>query len=280
MSGWNPPPNPGPPGPPDPNAPSGPQGHPAHPGAPGQPGPGAPGPYGVPGQPAAPGQFGPPGAPGQFGPPGPPSGRKRGKGLLIGLLAGGFAVLLVLGGGGFAFYLMSTSHELSAPSTAGGMSRDTSAERELDDTVDILRRVVMLTANPDGFEYSSAIYRDGDLAYLFVGGTGPYERGSLVSRLDQTLRAELSTDDLRVSTQTYGIEDAGGDGEAVCSRLTAQPESGAARYSHNSVCVWSTRTTFGLVMPVGTANGQDEPPQYKVQGLQQVMRDIRADVES
>lgn len=241
------------------------------------------GPPGLPGGPGPQGPFGPPGphggpAPGMPAPPPGPPRRKRGPGLLIGLLAGAFVLVLAIAGGAFAFFYLGTSHELSTPSVAGGMSRDTKAEDQLEDTIDILHRVVMNTARVDGVKYSSAVYRDGDKAYIFVGSTGPYKEDNIVTSLDRVLRSELSTGAARVTTQTYEIENSGGDGKAVCSRLTASATSVTA-YSHNSVCTWATRTTFGLVMPVKTSTSQKEAPEYKVQGLQRVMRAIRADVE-
>ncbi|TDC89683.1 hypothetical protein [Actinomadura sp. 7K507] len=96
--------------------------------------------------------------------------------------------------------------------------------------------------------------------------------------MDFHLRNAFSTDDVRVTTRIWEIEDSGGDGMGLCGRLTATQRS---TYSYNSICGWATRTTFALVIPNGGKTpGRTEPPEYKVSGLQRVMRDIRADVES
>lgn len=251
MSGWNPPPT-GPPGPPRPPGPPGPHG--PH---------GFPGPHGMPGP----------------GMPVPPGGgrRKRGPGLLIGLLAGAFVLVLVLSGGGVAFYLASTSHELSTPSRAGGMTLDRSYDKTADDLADTIRGVMRDSASPTNADWADGVYRDGDLAFLFIGFSGAHERDKLISRLDFRLRNALSTDDVRVTTRVWEIDDVGGDGMGFCGRVTASAKS---RYSHNSICGWSTRTTFALVIPAGGKTaGEKEPPEYKVSGLQRVMRALREDVE-
>ncbi|GGV40299.1 hypothetical protein GCM10010182_76110 [Actinomadura cremea] len=279
MSGWNPPPPPDPnPGPHDPHAPPGSSG--PH-GPPGPHGPhiphGAPGAYGPPAFPGGPGMPG-----GPMPPPVPPR-RERGKGLLIGLLAGGFALLLVLGVGGYAVYYTSTAHELTIPDRAGGMTLDESAEaaRLYTELIPDMRRVVLGATDATDYDWRQGLYRDGDLAFLVVGFTGGYDGDNLVSALSNAVGRELSTDDARVTSRIWEIDDPGGDGTGLCGRLTASAERATA-YAHTSICGWAGRTTFALVIPIVTEPEQqrDEPPEYEVTGLQRVMRDIRADVES
>ncbi|QFG21085.1 hypothetical protein F7P10_07950 [Actinomadura sp. WMMB 499] len=189
----------------------------------------------------------------------------------------------MLGVGGFAVYYVSTDHELSIPSRAGGMTLDSSAEaaRLYTQIVPELRRVVLETTNATDYDFYRGLYRDGDLAFLVVGITGDPDADNLVSELSFAVRNELSTDDASVSSRIWGIDDAGGDGEAVCGRLTVAAEKVTA-YSHSSICAWASRTTFALVVPIFTAPDQreNEPPEYEVAGLQRVMRDLRADIES
>ncbi|MGP4029779.1 hypothetical protein [Actinomadura sp. 3N407] len=209
-------------------------------------------------------------------PPGGPR-RKRGPGLLIGLLAGAFVLVLVLSGGGVAFYLASTSHELSTPSRAGGMTLDNSYDKGADDLADTMRRVMRSSTTPSNADWADGVYRDGDLAFLFIGFSGEYERDRLISQLHFHLRNALSTDDVRVTSRIWEIADSGGDGTGLCGRLTAAAKS---RYSYTSICGWSTRTTFALVIPAGgKVSRGNEPPEYKVAGLQRVMRALREDVE-
>src|SRR5690606_10133244 len=128
MSNWNPPP-PGPPGPAGPPGPPGPPGVPGPPPAP--PGPGAPVP--------------PPGLPGPR-----PGGqrRKRGPGCVIGVLAGAFALVLLLVLGAVGVYYVTTDHELSTPPMAGGMVLERGRDQQADRFADELRRVILSTTTP------------------------------------------------------------------------------------------------------------------------------------
>ncbi|XRQ12754.1 hypothetical protein ACN3XK_18250 [Actinomadura welshii] len=274
MSGWNPPPA-NPPGDPGPHGPYGPPGPPPAP--PGPSGPAGP-PPAPPGPPPHGGQPPPHGAPGPImpaGPPGPPR-RKRGPGCIIGVLAGAFALVMLLAVGAFAVYFVSTSHELSTPRTAGGMTLDKRYDKGADDLADTLRRAIRSSTTPENADWADGVYRDGDLAFLFIGFTGTYDRDNVISRLDRNLRSTLSTPSVRITTRLWEIDDSGGDGTGLCGRLTAAAQS---TYAHSSVCGWATRTSFALVVPAGEYEKGNEPAQYKVSGLQRVMRSVRADVE-
>ncbi|RSN66822.1 hypothetical protein DMH08_15635 [Actinomadura sp. WAC 06369] len=201
--------------------------------------------------------------------------------MLIGLLAGGFAlVLLVVGGAGY--YVLSTDHKITTPRSAGGMTLDILATGKYDDAYEEMQRVIRSTIAPADGDWVRGVYRDGDLGFLLIGYTGGYEqRDGLVSKLDFHLRNSLSLGEADVSVRIWEIDDAGGDGEAFCGRVTTTVRSSS--YAHSSICAWATRTTFAVVLPLGVkVAGQDraEPPEYKVEGLQRVMRDLRADVES
>ncbi|MFG2091202.1 MULTISPECIES: hypothetical protein [unclassified Spirillospora] len=208
-------------------------------------------------------------------PPGAPR-RKRGPGCVIGLLAGAFVLVLVLAVGGFAVYLAGTSHELSTPRTAGGMTLDNRYDKGADDLADTLRGAIRSTTRPSGSDWADGVYRDGDLAFLFIGFSGSYDRDNVISQLDFHLRHALSTPSVRVTTRLWEIDDPGGDGTGFCGRVTAAAKS---TYAYSSVCGWATRTTFALVVPAGNYTKSNEPREYKVSGLQRVMRAVRADVE-
>lgn len=258
MSGWNPPP-PNPPGAPGPQGPYGPHGPPPAP-----PGPPGPPPHGGPG-PVMPG-----------GPPMAPPRRKGGPGCLIGVLAGVFALVLVLVGGGVVLYFASTSHDLSTPRVAGGMTLDNSYDKSADDLADTLRRAIRSSTVPTDADWADGVYRRGDLKFLFIGFSGSYDRDNVISRLDHNLRNTLSTPTVSVTTRLWEIGDPGGDGTGLCGRVTARTRS---TYAYSSVCGWSTRTTFALIVPAGNYTRGSEPAEYKVPGLQRIMRAVRADVE-
>ncbi len=259
MSNWNPPP-PGPPGPAGPPGPPGPPGVPGPPPAP--PGPGAPVP--------------PPGMPVP-----PPGGqrRKRGPGCVIGVLAGAFALVLLLVLGAVGVYYVTTDHELSTPPTAGGMVLERGRDQQADRFADELRRVIRSTTTPSDADFVRGVYRKRDLRFMLVGFSGDYDRKDSLSMrrsLAFHLTNALSTRTTRVMATFHEISDAGGDGTGFCARVTATTQSA---YSNTSICGWATRTSFALVVPLART-GRPEPPEYKIAGLRKVMRDLREDVES
>ncbi|MGW5418221.1 hypothetical protein [Actinomadura geliboluensis] len=220
----------------------------------------------MPGAPMPPGgSF--PGAP--YGPP----RRRGGGGKALGCLIGGFVVFLLLCAGGYGIYLQQTSHTLTAPSSAGGMSRDTATEAKADDAVNRLSRILSDASDYKVHRTVSAVYGLGKEKYLFVGGTGDHRLkypeqdfngavGSAFTGIDNTV----------YSPSTVKLSDAGGDGVGLSTTIQVSIiTSAGTRNTTGYMASWSTRTTMGIVMQIGEPSESIDLPS--------VMRRIRADVE-
>ncbi|MFD0905328.1 hypothetical protein [Actinomadura sediminis] len=251
MSGWNPPPPPGAPGGGPPGGPGVPPGA-RHAGPPA----GAPG-----GPPAGPGGGPFPGAPG--GAPVPPPPRKGRPGLLIGLPAGFIAVLVLLAVGLYAGYASATGHTLSTPSSVGDMSRDTEIEGEkaVVDARNQLETVITRATEHGITDFESAVYRDGDLTYLFVGGTGEHDAGvtddqayEVMPRLDRAIEEVFRSTYTGNAPVTYdastsALKSSGLGDLEMSTSVTANVHTAAGtRTGFSYLRGWSTRTTFGLVV--------------------------------
>ncbi|HLV73878.1 MAG TPA: hypothetical protein VKY91_13945 [Vulgatibacteraceae bacterium] len=198
---------------------------------------------------------------------------------MIGVLAGAFALVLLLVLGAVGVYYVTTDHELSTPPMAGGMVLERGRDQQADRFADELRRVIRSTTTPSDADFVRGVYRKRDLRFMLVGFSGDYDRKDSLSMrrsLAFHLTNALSTRTTRVMATFHEISDAGGDGTGFCARVTATAQGA---YSNTSICGWATRTSFALVVPLART-GRLEPPEYKIAGLRKVMRDLREDVES
>ncbi|MBA9004258.1 MULTISPECIES: hypothetical protein [Thermomonospora] len=286
MSGWNPPPGQG-------GGPYGPQGPGQQPGygpAPGggpvppyggQPQPpygGAPQPPPYGGAPQPPGygpQPGPvgPGTPPPFPPPAPP---KRGSGAGVILLLGGgglvvvlilVAVVIALGGG--------SDHTISTPPTAGGLSRNTAAESELNSQISQQRSMLQRSAGYRLDDVKTAVYGEGRNRWLFLGGTGNIEDPD--DFVEGFRRSATSTNSGSIQTTVNELSDAGGDGVGVCAEIRSTV--GSTSYT-TALCSWATDSSFGAVYPAPEqASSLTDVPTFSASDVADMMRRIRADVE-
>lgn len=277
MSGWNPPPGQGGPygGPPGPGQQPGygpPSGGPVPPY--GQ----QPPPYGQ--QPPAYGQqppvygqqpgYGPPGTPPPF--PQPPPRRGSGAGLIIGLVGGGLVLVLILvvvvvaAGGG--------DHTISTPPSAGGMSRNYSAESELSSQISQQRSLMQRSAGYRLDELKTAIYGSGAQRYLFMGGTGNIESpDDFVSNFRRSISATNSS---LVNATVNELSDPGGDGVGVCAEIRSTVGTAS---STSALCAWATDSSFGAVYPTPERASLSTSAHYTASEVADVMRRIRGDVE-
>ncbi|RKS77299.1 hypothetical protein BZB76_2680 [Actinomadura pelletieri DSM 43383] len=226
---------------------------------------GGPMPPGVPPHPGGPY----PGAP--YGPPrrGGSGGRK-----LLGCLFVGVVMVLLVGVGGYVVYLQRTSHTLSTPLSAGGLTRDTDAEANAKETISRLNTVLSEATDYDVQQRVSAIYGTGEEKYLFVGGTGEHDLKYPVQDFNGAVSTAFSGIEKTIySPSTVKISDAGGDGVALSTVLQIQiiGPTGRTTYSTGQLAAWSTRTTMGIVMRAGRPSESID--------LATVMRNIRKDVE-
>ncbi|GAA4145533.1 hypothetical protein [Actinomadura keratinilytica] len=248
MSGWNPPPAPG--GPPGGGVP---YGH-------------GPQPPGYP-----PGPYGPGGA---YVPP--PPRRSSSAPLIIGMLAvlavAVVAVLvvafMVVGGG---------PSSISTPATAGGLTRDYAAERELGTQLSSQQSTLRNLGGSNIEKVRTAVYSSGSDRYLFVGGTGDFDPDRLHSEFRRSMD---NAGNSSVSVVTIPLADPGGDGEAACASIRAGVLGSSLSYQ-TATCVWMTDKTFGLVAPAPQTSGSlGSTRTYTYSVVADQMRRLRKDVES
>ncbi|HEX2313641.1 MAG TPA: hypothetical protein VHJ17_07915 [Thermomonospora sp.] len=269
MSGWNPPPGQGGPygGPPGP----GPQPGfgPQPPGGPMPPyGQQQPPPYGGP-QPG----WGGPGTPPPFPPP-PPPRRGSGAGLIL-LLGGGIlAVLLIVVVVVVAVSAGGGPSSISTPPTAGGLSRNYSAESELGSQISSQRSLLQRSAGYRLDDVKSAVYGSGTQRYLFIGGTGDVESGD--EFVANFRRSATSSSSSLVNTTVTELSDPGGDGVGVCAEIRA---STGGSSSTSALCAWATDKTFGMILPAPDGTSLTNRPDFSASDVAETMRRIRDDVE-
>ncbi|MFI0485743.1 hypothetical protein [Actinomadura sp. 9N215] len=185
----------------------------------------------------------------------------------------GVVAALLLGVGGYVYYLQRTSHTLSAPMSAGGMTRNSEAEAQAGEAINRLKNVLSRASDYKVYNQVSAIYGTGQERYLFVGGTGEHD----LKYPEQDFNAAVASAFTGIqgavySPSTVKISDAGGDGTALSTAINIQligPSGTTTSTGH--LAAWSTRTTMGIVMQAGKPSESID--------LASVMRRIRKDVE-
>ncbi|ACY97110.1 MULTISPECIES: hypothetical protein [Thermomonospora] len=285
MSAWNPPPGQGGPygGPPGPVPQPGYGGQPGGPVPPygQQPGYGQPG-YGQPGYGQQPpyGQqpgYGGPGTPPPFPQPPvpPPPPRRSNAGLIIGLVVGGVVLVGILAGVVTLLGDSGGSHTIDTPATAGGLSRNYEAEREMNAQIGQQRAQMERSAGARLKDLKTAVYGSGDERYLFVGGTGDIE--SPDEFIENFRRAVTAGNNSTISATVDKLDDPGGDGVGVCAEIRTTLPTGPQMSS--ALCTWATASSFGAIYPAPERTSLTSPPNYTASEVAEVMRRIRADVE-
>lgn len=214
------------------------------------------------------------GAPGPYGPAMPPP-RKSSAGLVIGLLVGGLVIVVVLVVAVVVLVNLGGRHEISTPSAAGGYSRDYSTENRISSQLNSQRSIIRRASGYKISTVDSAVYGTGSTKYLFVGGEGEdIDPDDLFRRFDDAMEAETSSN---VSTYTYRVSNAGGDGKAACASIRNRQTS---RTYSTAICAWATKTTFGTIMPVPDTGSLSSSRNHSYLSVAGAMRRIRDDVES
>ncbi|XVQ09184.1 hypothetical protein ACQP1W_42675 [Spirillospora sp. CA-255316] len=226
--------------------------------------------------PPAPG--GPPGY--GYGAPGPayappPPRRSSGAGLIIGLIIGIGLVLTVLVVVVVVVIGTMSKHEIDTPPVAGGMSRDYSTESRISSQLNSQRSIIRRATGYRIADVKTAVYGSGSDKYLFVGGTGDFDEDDLYSQWRSAVNAEISSN---VSTFTYPVSDAGGDGKAVCSTVRNR-QSTYTTYT-TAICAWATGSSFGTVMPIPDGSSLSSSRNISYLTVASAMRRMRDDIES
>lgn len=162
----------------------------------------------------------------------PPSNRHTG--LLIGLIGGGVVVLLIVVAVGVLYVIRPPSHDIAAPQSAGGLSRDKAAEQTLTKLPSYKQQ---LRSDAKGHIKSlvSGVYKGQGDEVLFLGGTSSgLDPESIVNGLTSKARSNGRAA-RQVSPGNLG-------GKAGCGEV-----NGAQRAA---VCVWADNDTFGELIPL------------------------------
>ncbi|MQY06221.1 hypothetical protein [Actinomadura macrotermitis] len=218
-----------------------------------------------------------PGAPYGYGaaPYGPPPRRSSNGCLIAGLVVGGIVVLSLIVVVVLVVIGLNAKHEISTPSVAGGMTRDTYTETKSTSQISSQRSIIMRTTLYRARNIQSAVYGSGSEKYLFVGGTGTgFDDDTLYSRFRSAVDLEVEG---KINTLTLPISDAGGDGKAVCTTIR-NPVTSSSSYS-SAICAWETGTSIGTVMPVPDGSTLSTSRTWDSTTVAAIMRRIRADVE-
>jgi hypothetical protein len=222
-----------------------------------------------------------------YGQPGPqqpygqapyPPAKKSSTGLIIGLVVGAVAlvaviavvVVVVSGGGG-------TKYEIATPSSAGGLTQDTSSNSVLKSAAAGARSQAQSTLGGTVDNVVTATYADGDRKILFIGATGKFQNpDSLVSKLRS--RSGSGTTAQGVSFLWTETDPGPHGGKGACG----EGRSTTITSVKVSFCAWQTSSTFGevMVMPSVTSLGSSSSSRsVSASELGAIMRRMRPDLE-
>jgi hypothetical protein len=222
-----------------------------------------------------------------YGQPGPqqpygqapyPPAKKSNAGLIVGLFVGAVALIVVIvvvvvvasGGSG-------KQYQIATPSSAGGLSQDTSSDSLLRSAAAGAKGQVQSSLGGRVDSVVSATYVDGNRKILFVGATGKFQNpDNLVSKLRGSGSGAGTTQGVSFSwTETdpgvHGGKGACGEGRST-SLTTVRV----------SFCAWQTTSTFGevMVMPSVTSIGSSSSTtSVSASELGGIMRRMRPDLE-
>ncbi|WP_344897807.1 hypothetical protein [Actinomadura meridiana] len=182
--------------------------------------------------------------------------------------------------GGYGVYMVRTSHELSTPPAADGMSRDREAEAGAEETVKKLTNIIYAAAtNWEVHGTVSAVYGNGGERYLFVGVTGTHKMNDPVGYFNGGVSTEFKDgNNVTYRPSTSKLQDACGDGVGLVTQIYAQRDMPTGSTNSTTTLVaWSTRTTFAIVTQIDITS---DPELDRHKDLADTMCDIRDDVES
>jgi hypothetical protein len=181
------------------------------------------------------------------------------------LVAGILVLVLIVGAAVAAVLVFSNgSHEISTPSSAGGMKRDTKREKMLEPQLSAARK--QFQTQLGGAKYvKSAVYLQNDSKrgpkgpLVFLGASLKKQRSS--TDWINTFHKNATANGFTVTDTSAGD----GGGKGVCAEQSASGQKVA-------ICAWATEDSIGELIPT--------VPGYSASNLGSLMRDVRSDVES
>lgn len=196
--------------------------------------------------------------------PSPEGPRRSGRGGKV-LIAGILVLVLIVGAAVAAVLVFSdSSHDISTPSTAGGMKRDPQREKMLESQLSAARK--QFQTQLGGTKYvRSAVYLQNNSKrgpkgpLVFLGAHMDKQRST--SDWISTFHKNASANGFKVTDTDAGE----GGGKGVCAEQSASGQRVA-------ICAWATDDSIGELIPT--------VPGYSASSLGVLMRDLRSDVES
>jgi hypothetical protein len=196
----------------------------------------------------------------------PPRRRKRRSGLFLGLVGAGSIALLVLVV--VAGVLISnhnrTVHDVSAPDTAGGLTRDRDTEKQMSSQLERIESQFRASVTTGFRQFVTAVYtkpRTDDAgpagSIVLVAATFP-KSGNPADFVNDFRQSSAKRAGFTVVTVP-----AGKDAQGVCAASTTSLKL--------TQCAWSTNDSFGELLPATAGWDTDQ--------LSTLMRKVRADVE-
>lgn len=181
------------------------------------------------------------------------------------LVAGILVLVLIVGAAVAAFLVFSgSSHEISTPSTAGGMKRDTKREQMLETQLSAARKQFQTQLGSAKY-VRSAVYLQDDSKrgpkgpLVFLGAHLEKQRSS--TDWINTFHKNATANGFKVTDTQAGD----GGGKGVCAEQDANGQRVA-------ICAWATDDSIGELIPT--------VPGYSSSNLGSLMRALRSDVES
>lgn len=208
--------------------------------------------------------------------------RRSRKRLVVKVSAGIAALAVIACAAVYAVYLYRTHHTLSVPRTAGGLTRDTAAESRAAAQIKWQRDLIKRVSDREISGFKSAVYGNGDLRFLFVGGTGDFD----TDQLDFQFAYSVALGNGSYKYFDFPSGPRGDDGPGRCADV--QTRQGA--FGTTVICGWATRTTVATVTPLPNTdkplplepehhgNGRIDQ-KYEADVVDHYMHMIRADVE-
>lgn len=214
--------------------------------------------------------------------PGPyapfPPARKSSAGLVIGLVAAGLVVLVVIGVGAVLLLESGRRHTLTTPARAGGMTRGSVSGSALAPQITHETAIVQRTTDSRIGDIQTAVYGSGTERYLFIGGTGEFEPDELVRKFRERLKADEASGLLRSLTLPASTH--GADGKMACASLYVSTIGRRIfQVDRTAMCVWSTTSTFGSVTPAPDPAASNPAISYSDTMVADITRRLRADLE-
>jgi hypothetical protein len=166
-------------------------------------------------------------------------------------------------------------YQISTPSSAGGLTRDSSGESSSALTMNSLKSQLRSSTFGQIEDVQTAVYSDGTTRYIFVGGTGKLGNPD---KFVSGFRSQVSRSSSSSVSTSVSEVDPGGEGKGVCASVQTTV---LTRSYSSAVCAWATESSFGEIIPLPGTSTLTTPPTSKTSSeVASTMRSMRRDIET